>query len=92
MLTQKMDTNVGIEFYVQRMIGKIERGRKKLIKVIFLSIFFSFDVRWSDVNAKMYICKCGAGLKLRMDSNENELVDEIRKDISLSRVLSNIGG
>ena len=54
---------MGIEFYVKRMICKIERGRKKLIKVIFLSIFFSFDVRWSDVNAEMYICTCGAGLK-----------------------------
>ena len=45
---------MGIEFYVQRKICKIERGRKKLIEVIFLSIFFSFDVRWSDVNAEMY--------------------------------------
>ena len=63
MHTQKMDTNVGIEFYVQRMIWKIEKGRKSLILMIFFSNFFSFDVRWSDVNAEMYICTCGAGLK-----------------------------
>ena len=74
MHTPKMDTNVGIEFYVQRMICKIERGGKFLIKVTFLQqFFFSFDVRWSDVNAKMYICTRGAGLKQGMDSIENEL-------------------
>ena len=76
MHTQKMDTNVGIEFYVQRMICKIERGRKSLIKVI----FFSFDERWSDVHAEMYICTFGAGLKQGTDWIENELAIAFGRD------------
>ena len=34
MHTQKMDTNVGIEFYVQKMIFEIEKGRNFLITTL----------------------------------------------------------